>query len=163
MQLVELARKLTLAGFLVLVPRDYAYARIVAALSVCVFLIVLPAACRPFRDPSTAATSIGINLALYFVFLSGLILFTESSLPFMLRWQLFGFTNIEPLINWLLVVNIGVTVLIVLHTTIHIRATLQKAALEPKLVVCDSGYAPNFPTLKNHKWHLLCVCTDQTR
>ena len=103
-----LLKKLILTGFLLLIPEDVVFLRLVAALLVVLAYLVLVLIRRPYRSPETAALALGINVALACLFFSALLLHVANESTTQQRLILFGSDNIFSLTVLLLLVNFGV-------------------------------------------------------
>jgi uncharacterized integral membrane protein len=111
---LELLRKLSLTGFLLLDPQQYTVLRLVAALLVSIGYLVLLLYASPYDRPTTALLAIGTNLTLTCTFIAALLIKVFVEVPRTAAHTVFGFSSAFPLTLHILVFNVGVLAALVL-------------------------------------------------
>ena len=116
-ELLELARKLVLTGFVQLIPPPFYVVRLVIALLLTIAYLVWLAAAAPFKQTSTFFFAIATNMTLAFSLIAASLLkvyetFDDEKLPDGIgttRAQaFFGFDDIIPLTNAIIIFNFSV-------------------------------------------------------
>ena len=110
MQVLELLKKLILTGFLLLVPPDLIFLRLVIALLICMAYLVLLMHARPHREPTTAAVAVSVNVVLVCLFFTALLIKIANEVMPHTRLNLFGSESVFSLTVLLIVYNFSVLV-----------------------------------------------------
>jgi len=94
---IELFRRLTCSGFIILIPHAYIYIRIVTALLVSLLILVVTAAIKPFRNPEDNNLALVSQTILVLVFgICGLIRVInadEGDISNEVKTKVFGFNH----------------------------------------------------------------------
>ena len=103
-------KKLSLTGFLLLVPQDLVFLRLVAALLVCIAYLILLLYSKPYREPTTAAVAVGVNVTLVCLFFTALLIKMANASTLLTRKSLFGTDSVFSLTVLLILFNVGLLV-----------------------------------------------------
>lgn len=110
-------RKLTLTGFLLLIPQEQAMLRLVAALLITVFHLTLLQAAMPFKDRVTSFFAVAISLTLACTFIAALMIKIADNMTRTQLTDTLGFDSVFPITILILIFNFMVlTVALVLLT-----------------------------------------------
>ena len=94
---IELFRRLTCSGFIILIPHAYIYVRIITALLVSLLILVVTAAIKPFRNPEDNTLALISQTILVLVFgICGLIRVInadEGDISGETKTKIFGFNH----------------------------------------------------------------------
>ena len=116
-------KKLSLTGFLLLVPQDLVFLRLVAALLVCIAYLIFLLHSKPYREPTTAAVAVGVNVTLVCLFFTALLIKVANEATLHTRLNLFGTDDVFSLTVLLIVFN----VVVLLGTVILLGQQLREA------------------------------------
>ena len=156
-ELLELARKLVLVGFLLLVPQRLSLVRILAGLLLMIAYLVVLLGASPYRAPSTAAVAIGTNVTLTCTLLASLVLKISAALTPHQRIDLIGSTSDFWLTLLIIAFNFGVLgcTLLLLGYQLAIERFQRRFAVARRLRWCDTGEEVVLtPPLEPGAWHL---------
>ena len=143
---------MTLTGFLLLIPQELAFLRLLAALLTCILYLVILMHARPHREPSTAAVAQGINVTLLCLFLTALLIKVENTATPQARLALFGSDNVFWLTVLLLVFNFGALVGTAALLTQQVKSAGQMAR---RVRLRDANGEVQLPTLApGQEYHL---------
>ena len=162
-ELVEVTRKITLTGFLLLMPQDISFYRLVVALMLSVGYLALVQAARPFRRLDNAFMAIVASLTLTSTLLVAMYIkfYDEFKVyHFDDEQNTFGSATPFSLSIWILCFNfgvIGVALLLVMQQ-------IGEMARQPTFRLRD-GQRPQMVMAPKHRWHLFishhwCVLHD---
>ena len=154
-ELIELARKLLLAGFVFLIPHSYTMLRIVLAILISIAHAVVLQSAQPYKERSTSILAIAISLTLQFTLLTAMLALTFHRLPSDVAQTLFGFDDVLPLAVVILIFNFGVF----FTTVAFLRAESQLRGqyvfrLQKRVGSLRAGAAPTLPRLGDDESHL---------
>lgn len=96
-ELVELMRKLTLTGFVFLIPQQFSLLRLVLAILISVAHSVMLQAAQPHKQPSTAVVAVATSLSLQCTLFVALLTIMYAELPEDQIASFFGFKTAMPL------------------------------------------------------------------
>ncbi|EOD41030.1 hypothetical protein EMIHUDRAFT_108214 [Emiliania huxleyi CCMP1516] len=159
-EVVELARKLVLTGFVLLIPEKSAFLRLVVATLVCSFYAVVLAVVRPFKrveDNVLAVARLGLqatSLVLLLLFLAAnwttifLGIIERSSVD--TADAVLGFDNLSEIINSMLVL-VGVTLLFFLIGAVF---SARHAKEVPTIRLVSTNQPPELSVGMGITWHL---------
>ena len=150
----ELCRKEILAGFLLLVPQQLNFLRIVLALllSIC-YLVLLPAA-SPFRSSSTHFVATVTSVSLCCTYFAALLVkvidsdSVETSNDGTVRAHFFGFDSAFPITLIILAFNFGVLGITFLFFVQQAYADMHA----PVLRLRSTGHRPELGLAPHHAW-----------
>ena len=126
-ELVELMRKLTLTGFLLLIPQRLTLLRLVAAILLTNAHLVLLQAAAPYKQASTAFVAVATSLTLACTLVAALLIKMYDELPAEMIFDFFGFDSAFPLTVIILFFNFGV--LFLAFTLFALQVRVERRAL----------------------------------
>ena len=163
-EILELTRKLILSGFLLLLPPELGYARIVVGVLVSISYLVLLLTARPFKSASTAMVATVINFTLCLTLFAALIVKTidfeikvantaaipaGTSLSFASGHSSAAFGGSAfSLTLVILAANFGVLLLALVFLGRHAYAD----ARVPVLRLASTGQRPKLSLASDHNW-----------
>ena len=154
-ELVEMMRKLTLTGFLLIVPQSLALVRLVAALVISIGHVLLLTTAQPFQegDHSTFLLANIASMSLCGVLLSALIIKLFDAIDSTLAQQLFGLHETLPLVVVIVTLEAGLLVAaaLVLWRRIASDRALRVAR---RLRLVQTGEMACIPSCKPLTYHL---------
>ena len=151
---VELARKLVLTGFVLLIPEKSAFLRLVVATLVCSFYAVVLAVVRPFKRVEDNVLAVATSLVLLLLFLAtnwatifiGIV--ERSSVDD--ADAVLGFANLSGIINSMLVL-VGATLVFFLIGAV---ASARHAKKAPTIRLVSTNQPPELSIGMGLTWHL---------
>ena len=124
-RLLELLRKLTLTGFVLLIPQQYRLLRVVLAILISVTHLVLLMTARPHKQRSTYAVAVAASILLTFTLLIALLVTMYSELPQDQVEDYFGFDSVMPLVGIILAFNFSVLLVTIVILSTEVRGTMR--------------------------------------
>ena len=138
-ELLEQMRKLTLTGYLLLIPPKYDVFRLVCAILISIGHATLLLAARPYKDASNTVTALMLSVTIVFVLLSVLLVSIASGLPEDLAKEIFGFESAFPIAMTVLGVNLMVVAVVPLVVLFQLRVESRTQASRRLRFVLDSS------------------------
>ena len=151
---VELARKLVLTGFVLLIPEERAFVRLVVATLVCSFYAVVLAVVQPFKRVEDNVLAVATSLVLLLLFLAAnwttifLGIIERSSVD--TADAVLGFDNLSSIINSMLVL-VGATLVFFLIGAVFSARHAKKA---PTIRLVSTNQPPEMSVGMGITWHL---------
>ncbi|EOD27539.1 hypothetical protein EMIHUDRAFT_468827 [Emiliania huxleyi CCMP1516] len=151
---VELARKLVLTGFVLLIPEERAFVRLVVATLICSFYAVVLAVVRPFKRVEDNVLAVATSLVLLLLFLA--TNWTTIFLGIVERTgvddadAVLGFDNLSSIINSMLVL-VGATLVFFLIGAVVSARHAKKA---PTIRLVSTNQPPEMSVGMGITWHL---------
>ena len=150
-ELVELARRLLLTGYVFLVPQAHTLLRLVLAILVSLGHVVLLMYAAPYRQASTAFSAVAASVLLQCTLIVAMLVQVYDTLPYELIKDYFGFESVLPLaaiIFSFTVVVLAVTLMLCLY---QLRVEAQQVAT---LRIKATGQPPTLTLATDKQWHL---------
>ena len=145
----DLLRKLSLTGFLLLVPHSAGLLRLVLALLLNLGYTACLQAAQPFAQTSTFYIAVATNVTLCWTLLAALLVKVHASMGVEHAALLFGAGDAFYLTVVILVANFGVLAgVLLLLLLAGSRTTL------PRLRLTTTKAVPELTLAPSHKWHL---------
>ena len=115
-ELVELARKLMLTGFIFLIPQQHRLSRILTAMVISMAHLVFLLVALPYKQPSTMCMAVATSIMLFFSIIAALLvaLYNVLVLEQVDPSSFFGFATVLPLIAIIFSLSVVVVVVAVL-------------------------------------------------
>ena len=152
---VELTRKLVLTGFVLLIPEERAFLRLVVATLVCSCYAVALAAVRPYKRVGDDVLAVATSLVLLLLFLGAS--WTTTFLGIEERHPdteeaaaILGFGKLNGIVNSMLVL-VGVTVPFFLIGAVIVA---RRVAMIPTIRIVSTKQPPELSIVLGLTWHL---------
>jgi len=152
---VELARKLVLTGFVLLIPEERAFLRLVVATLVCSCYAVALAVVRPYKRVGDDVLAVATSLVLLLLFLGAnwttIFLGIEERYPGTEEAAaILGFGKLNGVVNSMLVL-VGVTLLFFLIGAV---VAARRVAMIPTIRLASTKQPPEMSIVLGLTWHL---------
>ena len=165
---VELARKLVLTGFVLLIPEERAFVRLVVATLICSCYAVGIAAVRPYKRIEDSVLAVAMSLVLLLFFLGAnwttIYLGIEERHPDSEdAAAILGLSSLDPIVDSLIVL-VAVALLLFLIGAIVAARHIAKV---PTIRLVSNKQPPELMIARGLTWHLFnshiwCAATERT-
>ena len=151
---LELARKLVLTGFVLLIPEENALLRLVVATLICSFYVALVAATKPYKRVEDSVLAVAMSLILLLFFLGAN--WTTIFLRIVERSgtddasAVFGFSKLNPIVSTMIGLA-GVALLISLAGAV---VAARRTAKVPTIRLVSTKQPPELTLARGLAWHL---------
>ncbi|EOD04884.1 hypothetical protein EMIHUDRAFT_220686 [Emiliania huxleyi CCMP1516] len=151
---LELARKLVLTGFVLLIPEENALLRLVVATLICSCYVALVAATKPYKRVEDSVLAVAMSLILLLLFLGAN--WTTIFLRIVERSgtddaaAVFGFSKLNPIVSTMIILA-GFALLISLAGAV---VAARRTAKVPTIRLVSTKQPPELTLARGLAWHL---------
>ena len=150
-EVLELMRKLTLTGFLFLVPQRLAIVRVIVAILISVSHLVVLLVASPYKQPSTMLTAIVTSMTLVCTLFVALLVMMFDELDLVQVTRLFGFESVLPLA--MIIFSFNMVVVAAAATLLAYESRLASGQFGT-LRLQETGEPPLLTLAQGKRWHL---------